>query len=309
MEHFKTRSEQERALDLSQFQTPAVRHLAWLCLVPQLIQHASVFEPVRYLPENYLAILQAWDTHPTNRPDILNSPPHYRLGYYVESLYACLITDLSGWTILARNFPIRVGGTTLGELDFLLRNPHNNVVEHHEIAIKFYLGYPGSADQSPGWYGPNPHDRLDIKTARMLGPQRQRGLLPQSLDTLAQHGLEAPAVSRVFMPGYLFYPRIKEHGMATPASCPARHLRGQWLSLDKIHDIDTSAWVPLIKPHWLGPWIQTSTPDRYVLTQTLSEIEHTQTPRLFAELQQDRINGMWKEVDRIFVVPPGWPRH
>ncbi|MDP2378882.1 MAG: DUF1853 family protein, partial [Pseudohongiella sp.] len=157
MEHFKTRSEQERALDLSQFQTPAVRHLAWLCLVPQLIQHASVFEPVRYLPENYLAILQAWDTHPTNRPDILNSPPHYRLGYHVESLYACLITDLSGWTILARNFPIRVGGTTLGELDFLLRNPHNNVVEHHEIAIKFYLGYPGSADQSPGWYGPNPH--------------------------------------------------------------------------------------------------------------------------------------------------------
>lgn len=305
------------ALDLRQFQTPAVRHLAWLCHAPQLIQDASVFEPARYLPENYLVMLQAWDTHPTKRPDILNSPPHYRLGYYVESLYACLITDLLGWTILAKNLPVRAGGTTLGELDFVLHNPHTNAVEHHEIAIKFYLGFPGSAAHLPGWYGPNPDDRLDIKTARMLGPQTRRALLPETLDVLAQHGIEAPAISRVFMPGYLFYQWMQSSGtvtpyrvapgVAAPASCPAHHLRGQWLALDKLGKIDTGTWVPLIKPSWLGPCIQPQSPDSTHTTHAFTDIMTTQTPRLFASLQPDPYTGLWIETHRIFVVPPQWP--
>ncbi|TFH71639.1 DUF1853 family protein [Gammaproteobacteria bacterium LSUCC0112] len=296
------------APDLHQFQTPAVRHLAWLCHAPQLIQDASVFEPARYLPANYLAMLQEWDTHPTNRPDALNAPPHYRLGYYLESLYACLITDVLGWTMLARNLPVRTGGTTLGELDFLLHNPHTDAVEHHEIAIKFYLGYPGSAEYLSGWYGPNPQDRLDIKTARMLGPQSQRGLLPETLDVLAHRGIKAPAITRVFMPGYLFYPHKPTTEVTIPISCPENHLRGQWIYLDKVTSIDTRTWVPLAKPHWLGPWGQTHMPDDIALTDAFADIKDTQTPRLFAVLQHEHISGLWKEIDRVFVVPAHWPR-
>lgn len=84
------------ALDLFQFHTPAVRHLAWLCHAPQLIQHTSIFEPARYLPDNYLVILQEWDKTPSAGPEVLCATPHHRLGYYVESLYACLITELLG---------------------------------------------------------------------------------------------------------------------------------------------------------------------------------------------------------------------
>ena len=98
------------APDFFQFNTPAVRHLAWLCHAPQLIQHASVFEPTRYLPDNYLEVLRAWDKNPIAGPEVLCATPHHRLGYYVESLYACLITELLGWTILARNLPVRAGG-------------------------------------------------------------------------------------------------------------------------------------------------------------------------------------------------------
>lgn len=57
------------ALDLFQFHTPAVRHLAWLCHAPQLIQHTSIFEPARYLPDNYLVILQEWDKTPSAGPE------------------------------------------------------------------------------------------------------------------------------------------------------------------------------------------------------------------------------------------------
>jgi uncharacterized protein len=274
------------ALDLHQFQTPAVRHLAWLCHAPQLIEHTSVFEPTRYLPDNYLEVLRAWDTNPSARPEVLCATPHHRLGYYVESLYACLITELLGWNILARNLPVRAGGTTLGELDFLLHNPHTDAVEHHEIAIKFYLGYPGSADQSPGWYGPNPQDRLDIKTAR----------------------IQAPAISRVFMPGYLFYPHKPAPEITLPNSCPDHHLRGQWMYWENVTDIDTRTWVPLIKPHWLGPWVQPHAPDDIPLTQAFTDIKDTQMPRLFAIVQHDQISGLWKEVDRVFVVPAHWPQ-
>lgn len=297
------------ALDLSQFRTPVVRHLAWLCHAPQLIQHASVFEPAKYLPGNYLAMLQAWDKHPTTGPAVLNSTPHYRLGYYVESLYACLITDLLGWTILAKNLPIRAGGTTLGELDFLLHNPHTNAVEHHEIAIKFYLGYAGSAELLPGWYGPNPDDRLDIKTARMLGPQTRRALLPETLDVLAQHGIQTPAISRVFMPGYLFYPEMPvSTPVPAPGQVPADHLRGHWLYLDDIKVTNTGSWVTLNKPHWLGPWIQSQAPDNTAVLQTLAHISDTQTPALFAILRHNNNSDVWTETERVFVVPTHWPR-
>jgi hypothetical protein len=296
------------ALDLFRFNTPAVRHLAWLCHAPQLIQHTSVFEPARYLPDNYLEVLRAWDKNPSAGPEVLCATPHHRLGYYVESLYACLITELLGWTILARNLPVRAGGTTLGELDFLLHNPHTDAVEHHEIAIKFYLGYPGCTQQPQGWYGPNPQDRLDIKTARMLGPQSQRSLMPETLKVLAQHGIKPPAISRVFMPGYLFYPHKPTHEVTLPISCPVNHLRGQWMTLHNITQTDTSMWVPLKKPHWLGPWVQTHTPDKTGFTQALKDITDTQTPRLFAAVQYDHISGLWKEADRVFVVPAHWPR-
>lgn len=297
------------APDLLQFQTPAVRHLAWLCHAPQLIQHTSVFEPSRFLPDNYLEVLRAWDTNPQAGPEVLCATPHHRLGYYVESLYACLITELLGWSILAKNLPIRAGGATLGELDFLIHNPHTDAVEHHEIAIKFYLGYAGSAQQPRGWYGPNPQDRLDIKTERMLGPQSQRALLPETLEVLAHHDIQVPAISRVFMPGYLFYPHKPAPEITLPISCPDHHLRGQWIYWENLTEIDTRTWVPLKKPHWLGPWAQTHTPDNTEFTLALSDIRDTQTPRLFAIVQYDHINGLWAEADRVFVMPAHWPKH
>jgi hypothetical protein len=303
-------------MDLVQFETPAVRHLAWLCHAAQLIRDPGVFAPGCFLPKDHLATLQAWDKHPALAPDGLTSTPHYRLGHYVEALYACLLTDLLGWTLLARNLPIRDGGITLGELDFVVYNPQTQDVEHHEIAIKFYLGYQGSASHPPGWYGPNPRDRLDIKTARMLDQQRRRAELPASLQALATLGIAAPRMSRVFMPGYLFYPLPRLIGatasasnaaVAPPSSVPATHLRGHWMYLDDIAVIDTQAWVPLKKPHWLGPWVQKQAPDQHEHQQALVAIRETRSPRLFASLAYNSSSGLWTEQQRIFVVPAHWP--
>ena len=304
-----------------------MRHLAWLTQAPQLIIDPGVFDVQSFLPDNYVSVLQSWDKNPGVRPDILNAVPHYRLGYYLESLYECLVRDLMGWTLLARNLPIRSGGLTHGELDFVVQNPHTGDVEHHETAIKFYLGHPGHGDLPSGWYGPNPRDRLDLKTARLLEQQSRRVQLPATATVLATLGIRQPALSRVFMPGYLFYPHMPapkltdvttattvsiisapSPDLPVPDGVPANHLRGHWLYLNCVPDAGISHWVPLLKPHWLGPWLQADAPDSNITTDALARVTQTQTPQLFAILQHERITGLWGETDRVFVVPACWPR-
>lgn len=291
------------------FTTPAVRHLAWLCQTPQLINNLISFRPMEWLPPDVLATLWQWEAHPEHGPDVLTETPHYRLGLYLERLYDCLMQDILGWTVVVRNLAIRTGGNTLGELDFIVRNPHTGHNEHHEIAVKFYLGYQAGNDANVRWYGPNAHDRLDLKSHRMLHQQSQRCLLPETLDTLSGAGIEAPVSSRIFMPGYLFYPL--DGALPAPVSADPGHLRGHWLSLPTARKRavqgDTENWVVLRKPHWLGPWSQVEAPAAGALQSVFAEIETSDTPRLFATLAFDSHTGRWQEKNRFFVVPASWP--
>lgn len=291
------------------FQTPAVRHLAWLCQTPQLINNPISFRPGSWLPADSLTTLRHWDSHPEEGPLVLTEPPHYRLGLYVERLYECLIRDLLGWTVVARNLPIRAAGITLGELDFIVRNPHTRQHEHHEIAVKFYLGYLARNSTDVRWYGPNARDRLDIKSGRMLHEQSQRCRLPETIATLSAAGISPPETRHIFMPGYLFYPAVS--APPAPASVDAGHLRGYWLRLPdarkRVQTAVSANWVVLRKPHWLGPWSQFETPTVDAVQSALTEIETSNTPRLFASLTRDKASDSWREVERFFVVPDSWP--
>ena len=298
---------------IASLQTPSVRHLAWLCHSPQLINDTLSFRPSEYLPHNLTGTLRDWDSDAANAPEVLSAPPHYRLGLYVEQLYECLLRDILGWNVIARNLPIRSAGITLGELDFVVQNPVTGNNEHHEIAIKFYLGYvaPKKTDRAPDnlnvrWYGPNARDRLDIKSQRMLQAQSQRCQLPETIETLSALDIRTPSISRIFMPGYLFYP--VDRRLTAPSSADPEHARGQWLTLAQARQqTDLANWVVLRKPHWIAPWVQRGAPDKNELKSALEEIETTATPRLFALLSQDRESNLWQEAERFFVVPESWP--
>lgn len=261
------------------------------------------------MPQDVLTTLTYWDSCPENGPEVLTETPHYRLGLYLERLYECLMQDILGWTVVVRNLPIRAHGNTLGELDFIVRNPHTGHNEHHEIAVKFYLGYRSRNDADVRWYGPNARDRLDLKSQRMLHKQSQRCHLPEAIDTLFAAGIEQPVTSRIFMPGYLFYPL--DGALPAPVSADPGHLRGHWLSLPTARrraiEGDTGDWVVLRKPHWLGPWSQVEAPVADALQSVFAEIETSDTPRLFASLAFDKHTGRWQEANRFFVVPVSWP--
>lgn len=304
--------------DLTQFRVPAVRHLAWMCRAPQLFSSPLKFDLSSHLPSDTLETLQRWDEKPEEGPSFLTATPHPRLGLYFEGLYECLMTEILGWDLLAKNLQIKSPERTLGELDFVLRNPQTELIEHHEIAVKFYLGYESPESGFALWYGPNVSDRLDIKIQRMLEHQSQRTQLAETGEALALLDIRGPLRSRVFMPGYLFYPFEPsgsesglqsglQSGLASPSQAPADHARGYWLYLGAAEEMNTQCWVHLRKPYWLGPWVQAGPPESANTEATLASVHSTGTPRLFASLQHDEQTGLWKEKERVFVVPEQWP--
>jgi hypothetical protein len=254
---------------INAYQTPAIRHLAWLCQAPQLMRSPITFEPLKYLPSNYPDILKTWDQE-TEAPPLLCEPPQRRLGFYFERLYQVLMEDLLGWPILLKNQQIQSSGRTIGELDFVVHNKKDDRIEHHEIAIKFYLGVSELAG-STLWYGPNARDRLDMKTTSLLEQQSRRTQLPETLVLLSEFHITGPLTPRIFMPGYLFYPDDQQ--AVTPDYVPANHLRGRWMYAHDARALDTSHWVVLNKPHWIGNWFQSGQPDAEHVLEALERVE------------------------------------
>lgn len=337
-------------LDPLDYRTPAIRHLAWMLTAPQLLNDPRCVDFRGCINSSVIATLDDWEQNPGHRPpalrpsaaasaspgltphleshleshlgsglashlsshpgpSLVDTPPR-RLGLYFEELYAVLLSDLLGWSILARNLVVRSGGQTLGELDCVVRNPETGVVEHHEIAVKFYLGVYEHAHDAPLWYGPDTQDRLDIKTDRLLQHQCRMSERPETrrlLDGLGVEnvGTENPVQSRAFMPGYLFYPLDTQ--ISSPVTAAARHLRGYWLPISQLCSISTRAWIPLAKPHWIGPWIQTPPPDVQSLEEALSWVETRGYPRLFAAMKPLPDGSGWVEHSRYFVTPEFWP--
>jgi len=289
---------------INTYRTPAIRHLAWLCQTPQLMRSPVTFVPAQYLPSDYTDILKAWDQETETAPPMLFEPAQRRLGFYFERLYQVLLEDLLGWPILLKNQQIQSRRRTIGELDFVVHNRTNDRIEHHEIAIKFYLGV-SKLTGSTLWYGPNAHDRLDMKTTSLLEQQSRRTQLPETLALLAESHITGPLTPRIFMPGYLFYP--DDQPVVTPDYVPADHLRGRWMYAHDARALNTSHWVVLNKPHWIGNWFQSEQPDIEHIMEALERVERKVVPQLFAIMRPDHPAGNWLETDRVFVVPETWP--
>jgi len=289
-----------------------------MCNAPQLITHPAVLPMQSWHPTDLTSKLLRWQSEPESAPAWLHARAHYRLGIYFEDLYAGLVSELLGWRLLARNVAVRQKGHTFGELDFVVQNPSSGLVEHHEIAVKFYLAVQTAEGLS--WHGPNPADRLDIKVSRLLSHQLALSDRPDTIATLSRLGIAAPAAKRLFMPGYLFYPRRLDSQSNVPipdmpakfvlppeADIASDHLSGSWSYANEISDTECRHWVPLNKPHWLGDWQQEAEADPALAADSVQAVELSGKPRLFARLARQPDSAMWTEVERIFVVPSFWP--
>jgi uncharacterized protein len=174
-----------------------------------------------------------------------------RLGRFAERLlhYALLFGPTH--ELLAAHLPIRNDQqqgdhTTLGELDYLVRNRLGEVA-HWELAIKFYLAQPGNtAGLLPDDYiGPDKKDSLALKLGKLFGRQ-----LCQPLP----HPWCEQAVQRqAFTKGRLFYPWETNGSKALQpwGGLNPQHHRGWWITARQLPTLPTGHYLPLARLEWL----------------------------------------------------------
>lgn len=312
---------------------PVVRDLAWVLGSPPLLRasRSAAADSPRWLDAAWCRhTLQAstdWltglDADPAPLLAHLAHEHDHRLGSHFESLLAFWLAwpDNPAYQLIARNLAVREAGRTLGELDFLVRDRHSGVLQHWEVAVKFFLGVRPGGDAS-AWIGPGLRDRLDLKLARLRTHQLRLCRIPSARAQLQAMGLETPQPV-CLVKGRLFYPAGVDAVAWAPGDAAPDHLQGWWQDADGLRarwQDDSLRWIRLPKANWMTEVMPDAAADLAnaalpldALLATLaaeqchaasSAATHTAGARVAScVIGLDR----GREVTRGFVVPEGWP--
>lgn len=93
------------------------------------------------------------------------------LGKRAEAFFHYCITHFSEEQVIAHNVQVEKNKITVGELDFLLKNPFQGKISHVELVYKFYLYDPSIAENIKRWIGPNRKDSLVTKLEHLKNHQ------------------------------------------------------------------------------------------------------------------------------------------
>lgn len=236
-------------------------------------------------------------------------PPSPRLGLYFEHLLRQWLASGVEYELLAHGLVIKDGRRTVGEVDFLVRAPNLETVEHWEVAVKFYLGHPG--DGTPRWFGPNARDRLDLKLAKMQGQQLDLLSTDPGREALAQLGCPPRARARGLLQGRLYQALAREFRIEAHQFAHPDNRLGWWVHfgdrariLEVAEDRGAEGWAVLPKLQWLAPAHRSGADiDALLAASGLAP----QRPHHIALMKRSEC-GAWSECSRGFIVPDRWPR-
>ena len=173
------------------YKRPYVRDLAYVLACPNVLTQWLDFAPHQNTHTVAVHSAQFWQTQfeayerRLTELDItaayqeltrylLKRPSPNRLGFHFEGLLSFWLEDgfarkLHPYETLASNVQLYNGKQTTGELDLILYNHAEQLVEHWELAIKFFMG---SAPFEPvNWVGINSNDNLQRKMTHMQTKQ------------------------------------------------------------------------------------------------------------------------------------------
>jgi hypothetical protein len=276
------------------FRHQAVRDLAFLLCAPAPWHHAGDLPRQRLLGRDGWQRLCELDARPEALQDWLSRHSSPRLGRYAEKLWQFWFEHAPHIELLAANLLLRAGGRTLGEFDFLLRI--DGEPWHVETASKFYLQLGSQLDTL---IGPGLDDAWRLKAARL---QRQlelsrhplaAGVLPPGFAGCHRGALLSGGFFYRAQP--LYSPPLADdqpHGWMADLDqdWPQRSAHSRWL------------WLPRLR------WLSAARADAAELCAAHAlrgQLLGAQSPQMVAEMVFDA--GIWREVDRGFVVPCRWP--
>ncbi|MGZ9713147.1 DUF1853 family protein [Glaciimonas sp. GNP009] len=292
-----------------------VRALAWLLDSPDLLntqasQWQGKIAHIGRADDGNLKVNQRWATWLEaldSKPEklqvlhaFMDTLSSTRLGLYAEKLMAFYFQQQE--ILVAHGLQVRTEkGSTVGEFDFLLRQPSGLV--HWEFATKFYLLETVDGNLvADDFIGPNLTDSLGQKIQKILSRQ-----LMLSQNPVATAYLTEPVVSALaLIKGWLFY---QHDGFIVPTGLgvSAGHCRGYWCAWSQLVIDDNFRYLILPKQRWLAP-------AKASLTDTLTAAELSNAlllhfnqdsgPVLLATLRVCDNEGL--ESRRGFIVPDDW---
>lgn len=154
-----------------------------------------------------------------------------KLGHLYEDALANMLRASPRYDLLASNLQIQKDAhTTIGELDFLLRDLESGKRIHLELATKFYLAV--QTEDGLTLPGPDARDSYFKKLDRLRAHQ---------LRILAEHEEHLPEVYRESKPTVTqqllygcFFDHIDTTQPAEPEFSHPQGRRGRWLTIDEI---------------------------------------------------------------------------
>jgi uncharacterized protein len=304
--------------------------LSWLLLSPPLMSGMSDLEneptsqlwPLVAFTASERDLISAWlhtvASDPTpliaflNAAKPLNEVP-MRIGRYAERLLQFFLVHGPTHQLVAANIvcsapkplgslPKSTDRTTIGELDFLLRDADGHAL-HWELALKFFVANDTPAPRIIDYMGPDGTEALTRKITKMTRQLEQCAPAPYQ---------EAKWQAQAFTRGYLFY---RQPPLVTPPQVHPAHLRGFWIWSDELANSDPQQrWVFLPRAFWLAPRVWQDCVDADQLLSLLAQKWQEQTnvsqsrgkPLHLAGLMVARVSpiaGGFVEEQRGFVMP------
>ncbi|WP_257293680.1 DUF1853 family protein [Endozoicomonas sp. YOMI1] len=264
---------------------------------------------------------------------LVNKRSNPLLGIFNETLWQFLLSQLPDSQTIAYN--LQVNGekhgqpATLGEYDLIYQLKNQFI--HRELAVKFYLGMPGEADNAMGspwrhWVGPGLRDRLDRKMDHLLHHQALLSDTHEGQRALLTLGIVLPVVKEILIQGRLFYPLCTDEPAITqlsdikpmtqsetkqnavlcppPEYCNPNHLQGYWLTQSHFH-LSTRSITRNIrfqipqKVQWLN---QNPVAELLDHDAALRQLQPQKRPVYIRAIHQ----GLQTPL-HLFIVPDDWP--
>lgn len=216
-----------------------------------------------------------------------------KLGHLCEDAFALLVKASDKYKLVAQNLQIQTDiHTTVGELDFLIRDLTCGQLIHLELANKFYLA--AETDEGLKLPGPDARDNYFKKLKHLR--DRQLTLTQVHHDALPEEYRNVSIVSRQLIYGCLF-DHIQTTQSASAEFINPHCRRGRWLTIEECadHFPQNTHFQIIPKPLWPVPLdILNNIPlETWTLTTTINRCVML------------RIKG---ETVPYFVTPTSWPR-
>ena len=170
---------------------------------PQIFSEVATFE---YPP--FTTPVSNLDRDPANMVE----PESRVLGKRMEHFFHYYITHFSSLEVVAHNRQIILNKQTLGELDFLLKNPVSGQVFHIELIYKYYLYDPDwGTSEKEHLIGPNRRDSLNRKLTRLQKKQFPLLFNEATLELLLSLKINPEdVVQKMCFKAFVFQPKLQK---------------------------------------------------------------------------------------------------